>query len=63
MPEVDGLHLARELLLIDPKIIILFLTAYGSAFEREFRETFPGLGWECYIRKPVTAAALAKSIL
>jgi DNA-binding response OmpR family regulator len=62
IPEMDGLDLAWKLLTIDPKIVILFLTAYGEVFEAEYKSMFPSFGLERYMRKPVTSAALTVTI-
>ena len=62
MPEMDGLRLAQELLRIDNRLRICFLTAYGSRFEESYREKFPGFESYCYLEKPITIAQIVDAI-
>ena len=62
MPKMDGLMLAQELLRIDGRLRICFLTAYGSRFENSYKQLFPGFESYCYMEKPLTIAEITKTV-
>lgn len=61
LPEIDGLNLCNELLKIDDKVKVCFITAY-ELHEEEVRRRVSGLQTECIIKKPVTFDALVGRI-
>ena len=62
MPEMDGLHLYKEMKKIDNNIKLCFLTA-GEMYHEQFRkEEFCGLDRELVIRKPIENEDLIKQI-
>jgi DNA-binding response OmpR family regulator len=61
MPKINGFELYRELLKIDDKTKICFITAFEIYFD-EFRRVFPKLKVDCFVRKPVSLAQLARIV-
>jgi two-component system catabolic regulation response regulator CreB/two-component system response regulator ChvI len=61
MPEINGFQLYRELVKIDPRAKICFITAFEIYYD-EFRRVFPKLKVDCFVRKPVGIEKLARVI-
>lgn len=61
MPKLTGFELFRELRKKDPKVKVIFLTAFEMYYE-EFRKMFPSIDVRAFVRKPVTIAVLASQI-
>ncbi len=61
LPDIDGLDLCNELLKIDDKVKVCFITAYELS-EEEVRRRASGLKTGCIIKKPVTFDALVDKI-
>ncbi len=61
MPKMNGFELCRELKRRDEKIKICFITAF-EIYHEEFKKVFPKLRISCFISKPITVSALAKTI-
>ncbi|MBQ9000409.1 MAG: response regulator [Eggerthellaceae bacterium] len=57
MPGMDGIRLARELKRLNPRVNVVFATAFG-----EYRADAFALHSSGYLRKPVTAAAVAEEL-
>jgi DNA-binding response OmpR family regulator len=62
MPEMTGFRLAQELLKVDGRLRICFLTAYGSRFEGLYKQLFPAFQSYCYLEKPQTIREITKVI-
>lgn len=58
MPKMNGFQLYRELVKIDDKAKICFITAFEIYYD-EFRRVFPKLKVDCFVRKPVSLEELA----
>jgi two-component SAPR family response regulator len=61
MPGMTGFQLYKELIKIDSKPKICFITAFEMYYD-EFRQLFPSLDVKCFIRKPVTMADLTREV-
>jgi len=61
MPKKDGFEVYREILKIDNRVKVCFLTA-GDINYRSLKETFPTLGENQFIRKPIENIELIKQI-
>lgn len=61
MPKKDGFEVYKEILKIDNKVKVCFLTA-GDINYRSLKETFPTLGENQFIRKPIENIELIKQI-
>jgi DNA-binding response OmpR family regulator len=61
MPAMTGFELAREIWVKDARARICFLSAL-EIYEDEAKKVFTNFKTYCFIRKPVTAAALAQHI-
>lgn len=53
MPKMNGIELSRQLLELDSKVKICFITA-GEANMEVLRELYPSRDLGCFIKKPVT---------
>ena len=61
MPGMNGFDLYKEIMKIDNKVKVCFLTAYDLSYE-EFRQQFPRLNTKCFLRKPILIPDLVKRI-
>jgi CheY-like chemotaxis protein len=61
MPGMTGFQLYKELIKIDPRPKICFITAFEMYYD-EFKKLFPSLDVKCFIRKPVTMADLTREV-
>jgi DNA-binding response OmpR family regulator len=61
MPRISGFDLYRELVKIDDKAKICFITAFEIYYD-EFRRVFPKLKVDCFVKKPVSMEVLAELI-
>jgi DNA-binding response OmpR family regulator len=61
MPKKDGFEVYKEILKIDNRVKVCFLTA-GDINYRSLKETFPTLGENQFIRKPIENMELIKQI-
>lgn len=61
MPSINGFELYRELVNIDNKAKICFITAFEIYYD-EFRRVFPKLKVNCFVKKPVRMEVLSELI-
>lgn len=61
MPSLNGFELYRELVKIDDKAKICFITAFEIYYD-EFRRVFPKLKVNCFVKKPVRMEMLCELI-
>jgi DNA-binding response OmpR family regulator len=61
MPKKDGFEVYKEILKIDNRVKVCFLTA-GDINYRTLKETFPTLDENQFIRKPIENIELIKQI-
>jgi two-component system, OmpR family, response regulator ChvI len=61
MPKMNGFELFAEMVKIDDKVKVCFITAY-EVYYQALREVFPTLNIECFIRKPIEIAALVDKV-
>lgn len=61
MPKKDGFEVYKEILKIDNRVKVCFLTA-GDINYRSLKETFPTLEENQFIRKPIENIELIKQI-
>ena len=61
MPKMNGIELSRQLLELDSKVKICFITA-GEANIEVLRELYPARDIECFIKKPVTIDQLVRRV-
>src|ERR671910_570717 len=61
MPKMNGIELSRQLLELDSKVKICFITA-GEANIEVFRELYPSRDLGCFIKKPVTIDQLVRRV-
>lgn len=61
MPKKDGFEVYKEILKIDNRVQVCFLTA-GDINYRSLKETFPTLDENQFIRKPIENIELIKQI-
>ena len=61
MPGMTGFQLYKELIRIDSRPKICFITAFEMYYD-EFRQLFPSLDIKCFIRKPVSIADLTREV-
>jgi len=61
MPKKDGFEVYKEILKIDNRVQVCFLTA-GDINYRSLKETFPTLDENQFIRKPIENIELIKKI-
>jgi two-component system, OmpR family, response regulator ChvI len=61
MPGMTGFELYKEVMKIDNKVKVCFLTAYDLSYD-EFRQQFPTLNEKCFLRKPILIPDLVKRI-
>ena len=61
MPKMNGFELFGEMVKIDDKVKVCFITAY-EVYYQALREVFPTLNIECFIRKPIEIAALVDKV-
>ena len=61
MPKINGIELSRQLLELDSKVKICFITA-GEANIEVFRELYPSRDLGCFIKKPVTIDQLVRRV-
>jgi two-component system, OmpR family, response regulator ChvI len=61
MPKLDGFELFEKIQKRDPQASACFITAFENYFEG-FKQIFPGMEIDCYIRKPISKSELAKKI-
>ena len=61
MPGMSGFELFREIRMVDRKVKVCFITSFEMFYD-EFRRVFPKIHVNCFIRKPITIAQLAKAI-
>ena len=61
MPGMTGFQLYKELIKIDPRPKICFITAFEMYYD-EFRKLFPSMDVKCFIRKPFNIADLTREV-
>jgi two-component system, OmpR family, response regulator ChvI len=61
MPGMTGFELYKEVMKIDNKVKVCFLTAYDLSYD-EFRQQLPTLNVKCFLRKPILIPDLVKRI-
>jgi DNA-binding response OmpR family regulator len=61
MPKMNGIELSRQLLELDSKVKICFITA-GEANIEVLRELYPSRDIGCFIKKPVTIDQLVRRV-
>ena len=61
MPKKDGFEVYKEILKVDNRVQVCFLTA-GDINYRSLKETFPTLDENQFIRKPIENIELIKQI-
>ena len=61
MPGMNGFELYAEIMKIDNKVKVCFLTAYDLSYV-EFRQKLPTLNVKCFLRKPILISDLVKRI-
>ena len=61
MPGMTGFELARQLWAIDKEAKVCFMSSF-EIHESEAKKIFPNLTSHCFIKKPFTAAVLAKHV-
>ena len=61
MPKMNGFELFGEMVKIDDKVKVCFITAY-EVYYQALREVFPALNIECFIRKPIEIADLVEKV-
>ena len=61
MPKMNGIELSRQLLELDSKVKICFITA-GEANMEVLRELYPSRDLGCFIKKPVTIDKLVRRV-
>jgi DNA-binding LytR/AlgR family response regulator len=61
MPEMNGFELYEELMKVDEKPKICFITAYETYYE-VLKKDFPELDVGCFIKKPILISDLAKRV-
>ena len=61
MPKMNGFELHRELVKIDNKAKICFITSFVTYYE-SLSEIYPELRVDCFIRKPIEPDALIRKI-
>lgn len=61
MPRMNGFQLYREMLKMDGRVKVRFLTAFEE-YRDEFKRAFPELDERRFIRKPMTMGRLADII-
>jgi DNA-binding response OmpR family regulator len=61
MPGMNGFELYMEIMKIDNKVKVCFLTAYDLSYD-EFRQKLPTLNVNCFLRKPILISDLVKRI-
>ncbi|MGB7664275.1 MAG: response regulator [Nitrososphaeraceae archaeon] len=61
MPGMTGFELYKEVMKIDNKVKVCFLTAYDLSYD-EFRLQLPALSVKCFLRKPILIPDLVKRI-
>jgi CheY-like chemotaxis protein len=59
MPGMNGFELARKIWQIQPNAQVCFLTAF-EIYEAEANKVFKDLRTKCFLKKPLTASALAQ---
>lgn len=62
MPKMNGIELSRQLLELDSKVKICFITAGEEANIEVLRERYPSRDIGCFIKKPVTIDQLARRV-
>jgi two-component system, OmpR family, response regulator ChvI len=61
MPGMTGFELYKEIMKIDNKVKVCFVTAYDLSYD-EFRQQLPTLNAKCFLRKPILIPDLVKRI-
>jgi DNA-binding response OmpR family regulator len=61
MPGMTGFELYKEVMKIDNKVKVCFVTAYDLSYD-EFRQQVPTLNAKCFLRKPILIPDLIKRI-
>lgn len=61
MPKMSGFELYREMIKVDGKTKILFLTAF-DVHREEFERMFPNVKVEAFLKKPITIAKLVSRL-
>jgi DNA-binding response OmpR family regulator len=61
MPKKDGFEVYKEVMKIDNRVKVCFLTA-GDVNYRSLKETFPTLDEEQFIRKPIENTELIRQV-
>lgn len=61
MPKMSGFELYREMMKVDGRTKILFLTAF-DVHRDEFERMFPNVKVEAFLKKPITIAKLVSRL-
>ena len=59
MPKINGFELYKEMVKIDSKAKVCFMTAF-EIYRDEFKKFFPKLSLNCFANKPLSIRTLAK---
>jgi DNA-binding response OmpR family regulator len=63
MPDMNGFELYEQIVKIDSKVKVCFLTAFGEGYTEEFKKRFPSSSLDVsFIRKPIRVDDLVKKI-
>lgn len=61
MPGMNGFELARRIWQQDPNARVCFLSSF-EIFEDEALKVFKGLNTKCFVKKPISPAALLRHL-
>jgi DNA-binding response OmpR family regulator len=61
MPKMNGFDLYREMMKINDKVKVCFITAYEVYYE-ELKKDFPSINIGCFIKKPIQIPDLIRRI-
>jgi two-component system C4-dicarboxylate transport response regulator DctD len=62
MPNIDGFELYERLKQADRSLKVCFLTAFDVEYFDMFKQKFPDLPTQCFVRKPVSIISLIKMV-
>lgn len=63
MPNMNGFELCKELLKIDGKIKVFFVSAFETYADNNLKAEFANINGRHFIDKPVSIAKLVKAIV
>ena len=63
LPDMNGFELYEQIVKIDSKVKVCFLTAFGEGYTEEFKQRFPSSSLDVsFIRKPIRVDNLVKKV-